>query len=51
MLLALLCLGAAGAEPPAPAASTPVALQVFVRDGCPHCADAKAYLDLSLIHI
>ena len=45
LLLALLCLGAAGAEPPAPAASTPVALQVFVRDGCPHCADAKAYLD------
>lgn len=45
LFLGLLCLGAAGAEPPAPAASTSVALQVFVRDGCPYCADAKAFLD------
>jgi len=40
-----MCLGAAAAEPPAPTASAPAALQVFVRDGCPYCADAKAFLD------
>jgi glutaredoxin len=45
LFLCLLCLDAAGAEPPAPAASAPPALQVFVRDGCPYCADAKAFLD------
>jgi glutaredoxin len=45
LFLGLQCLGAAGAEPPVPAASTPAALQVFVRDGCPYCADAKAFLD------
>lgn len=29
----------------APALAAPAAeLEVFVRDGCPHCADAKAFL-------
>lgn len=45
MFMGLLWLATAGAEPPAPAASTPAVLQVFVRDGCPYCADAKAFLD------
>lgn len=27
-----------------PLKSEPKVLEVFVRDGCPHCADAKAYL-------
>jgi glutaredoxin len=45
LILASMCLGAAGAESTAPAASAPVALQVFVREGCPYCADAKAFLD------
>jgi len=50
-LLGLLCLGIAcgAAAAPGPgasaAAATPVVLQVFVRDGCPHCADAKRFLD------
>jgi glutaredoxin len=43
--LAWLGSFAAAAEPPAPAASAPPALEVFVRDGCPYCADAKAFLD------
>jgi glutaredoxin len=48
--LAAFCLAwlgfcAAAAEPPAPAASAPPVLEVFVRDGCPYCADAKAFLD------
>ena len=43
--LAWLGVCAAAAEPPAPvAASAPPALEVFVRDGCPYCADAKAFL-------
>jgi len=38
----LLCLGfVCSAAAPADA----VVLQVFVRDGCPHCADAKRFLD------
>ena len=37
--------GAVAAQPPAPAASAPPVLQVFVRDGCPFCADAKTFLD------
>ena len=28
-----------------PTTATPRTVQVFVRDGCPHCADAKAFLD------
>ena len=35
------------ARPPsaaAPAATAPVTLEVFVRQGCPHCADAKVFL-------
>jgi len=32
--------GAARAAPPAP-----VTMEVYVRDGCPHCADAKAWLE------
>ncbi|MDP1647166.1 MAG: glutaredoxin family protein [Rubrivivax sp.] len=27
------------------AAATPVVVQVYVREGCPHCADAKRFLD------
>ncbi|SEF83255.1 glutaredoxin family protein [Thauera chlorobenzoica] len=38
----LPALQAAAEEPPA-AADAPV-LQVFVREGCPHCADAKVFL-------
>jgi len=44
-LLACLGLCVAAAEPPAPAASAASALEVFVRDGCPYCADAKVFLD------
>jgi hypothetical protein len=33
--------------PPPPNLETPV-LEVFVRQGCPHCAEAKAYLPLRL---
>lgn len=40
MLLAWPLAPAAGEPPPAEA----VELQVFVRAGCPHCADAKAFL-------
>lgn len=45
----LLCLlpGSTGtvtsAQAPASAERHPV-LEVFVRDGCPHCADAKVFL-------
>ena len=45
LLLAWLGSFATVAEPPAPAASAPPALEVFVRDGCPYCADAKTFLD------
>jgi glutaredoxin len=51
LLLGMLCLGMAcgAAAAPGPDASAavaaPVVLQVFVRDGCPHCADAKRFLD------
>jgi glutaredoxin len=38
-------LGAVAAEPAAPAAAAPPVLQVFVREGCPYCADAKTFLD------
>jgi len=40
---AALAALAALAAPAAPAAQRAV-LEVFVRDGCPHCADAKSYL-------
>ena len=42
LLLAIVPWVAASAQPQSPA-STQV-LEVFVRDGCPHCADAKAFL-------
>lgn len=45
LLLLGLWLGTVAAEPPTSAASGPPVLQVFVRDGCPYCADAKAFLD------
>ena len=38
----LVALGAPAATAQAPAATT--TLTVYVRAGCPHCADAKAYL-------
>lgn len=47
LALALLQASAAAgapALPPQTAASGPV-LEVFVRDGCPHCADAKRFLE------
>ncbi|MGL6109166.1 MAG: glutaredoxin family protein [Rubrivivax sp.] len=39
-------VNAAPAEiaPPASAAHSRAALEVFVREGCPHCADAKVFL-------
>ncbi len=47
LFFAGLWLAAAGAEAAAPsaAAPAPVTLQVFVRTGCPYCADAKVFLD------
>ena len=48
--LALALGGAAGsahaqaASDGVPAAATTRTLEVYVRDGCPHCADAKGYL-------
>jgi len=51
LLLGMLCLGIACGAAAAPghdasaAAVAPIVLQVFVRDGCPHCADAKRFLD------
>lgn len=41
-LLALVPCGVASAREPADAAEP--LLEVFVRDGCPHCDEAKAYL-------
>lgn len=40
-LLGLAALLLAG---PVPAAEPPPVLQVYVREGCPHCADAKVFL-------
>ncbi len=47
LFFAGLWLAAAGAEAAAPsaAAPAPATLQVFVRTGCPYCADAKVFLD------
>lgn len=46
LLLAVMCL-LAGPAQGADMASSPVqpALEVYVRDGCPHCADAKVFLE------
>lgn len=50
-LLASACVMTGGrvmAQPapsPAPAGAPPPVLEVFVREGCPYCADAKAFLD------
>jgi len=47
-LAAIGWLGAAGpasAEQAPPAAPEAARIEVFVRDGCPHCADAKAFLE------
>lgn len=52
LMLALCLLGVPGAfaqdvdssGSAAPVTSSPGVLQVFVRDGCPHCADAKHFL-------
>ena len=38
-----LALAAPPADPPS-APSGPARLEVFVREGCPHCADAKVFL-------
>jgi hypothetical protein len=44
-LVVLLSLGAAAAtDARAQAPAGQAVLEVFVRDGCPHCADAEAYL-------
>jgi len=43
LMLALPWPASGAVTAPAP---EPATLQVFVRDGCPHCADAKAYLPL-----
>ncbi|MDP2007979.1 MAG: glutaredoxin [Rubrivivax sp.] len=45
LFLGWLCLAVSAAEPPVAPASAPATLQVFVREGCPYCADAKAFLD------
>jgi glutaredoxin len=34
-----------GQSTPTPAGAAPPTLQVFVREGCPHCADAKPFLE------
>lgn len=47
--LGLLCNAGAAPGPdagaPAATARPPVLLQVFVREGCPHCSDAKRFLE------
>jgi glutaredoxin len=46
LALALVGNAAAAAQPPDPATgSGDEALVVFVRDGCPYCAEAKLFLD------
>jgi glutaredoxin len=44
-LLGVVCSAAAPAPSTAAAPAEPVVLEVFVRDGCPHCADAERFLD------
>ena len=58
VLLALLWLPVSAQTPGTPAdTSTPDELHVFVREGCPHCASAKAFLaalgpeDLRGVHV
>jgi glutaredoxin len=41
LLLAMPCLAVSGQQPPPTGQAV---LEVFVRDGCPHCAKAEAYL-------
>ena len=43
ILLLMLPIAASAADAPRAPATSPV-LEVFVRDGCPHCAAAKAWL-------
>ncbi|MBK6394917.1 MAG: glutaredoxin family protein [Betaproteobacteria bacterium] len=58
LALASATVPALAANDVAPAAATSRTLEVFVRDGCPHCADAKAFLgklsstrtDLSIVY-
>ena len=48
LVLALGCAASSALAQalPDPSANTPaVTLEVYVRDGCPHCADAKIYLE------
>ena len=44
LLLVTLTARAAAAQPEATPALSRRVLEVFVRDGCPHCADAKIFL-------
>ncbi|MCK9379726.1 MAG: glutaredoxin family protein [Sulfuritalea sp.] len=43
ILLVVLCMGNAGPSAAAEETSSP-AIEVFVREGCPHCEAAKAFL-------
>jgi glutaredoxin len=45
LLAWMLPAGPARAERAPPAAAEAVEIEVFVRDGCPHCADAKVFLE------
>lgn len=44
LVLSLFIVPSGFSKDDAPVAAAPGALQVFVRDGCPHCADAKVFL-------
>lgn len=44
LILLLMQGGAASAADTPPASAAPPVLEVYVRDGCPHCAAAKAWL-------
>lgn len=44
MLVSVFAMPDTCASEPAPLAGEAGELQVFVRDGCPHCANAKAFL-------
>lgn len=39
-----LLSGTAATAERVPRATAPKTLEVFVREGCPHCAEAKVYL-------
>jgi glutaredoxin len=45
LALVLLLLGLALAAPGASAQAVPAELEVFTREGCPHCDDAKRFLE------